>query len=95
MIHCILSDVLSVLALVQVLIATAILCVTVLSVSALCSNGQIRGGGFYYLISRSLGPEMGTTFGCIYFLTNAIMVAFSIVGVSIEIQYILQVYTKL
>jgi len=62
--------------------------------TAICTNGQIGSGGFYYMISRSLGPETGAMFGVLYFLTNAVMVAFSTVGVTQEVQYIMQVYTK-
>jgi potassium/chloride transporter 9 len=32
---------------------------TILSVSALSTNGTIKGGGSYYLISRNLSPELG------------------------------------
>ena len=79
------------LALFEVLIGAIILTLTVLSMSAICTNGDVGNGGFYFLISRSLGPEIGAMFGIVYFLTNAIMVAFSIIGVCLEVQYILQV----
>ena len=64
---------------------------TVLSMTAISSNGKVGSGGFYFMISRSLGPETGTMFGVLYFLTNSIMVAFNIVGTCQEVQYILQV----
>jgi amino acid transporter len=59
--------------------------------TAICTNGEIGSGGFYFMISRSLGPETGAMFGILYFLTNAIMVAFSIIGVCEEIKFIFQV----
>jgi amino acid transporter len=59
--------------------------------TAICTNGEVGSGGFYFMISRSLGPETGATFGVLYFLTNAIMVAFSIIGVCEEISLIFQV----
>ena len=70
----------SVLAVAQIIIGLIILSITCLSMTAICTNGQVGSGGFYFMISRSLGPETGTMFGIIYFITNAIMVAFNIVG---------------
>ncbi|XP_054165821.1 bumetanide-sensitive sodium-(potassium)-chloride cotransporter-like [Oppia nitens] len=78
------------LALVEILLGTIILCGTVLSISALCSNGRVGCGGLYYLVSRNLGPEVGAVFGVIYFLTNAVMVSYSIAGITNQIQQILQ-----
>lgn len=45
------------LASVIVLLSTCVTILTTLSMSAICTNGEVKGGGAYYLISRSLGPE--------------------------------------
>ncbi|ETN38410.1 uncharacterized protein HMPREF1541_06445 [Cyphellophora europaea CBS 101466] len=42
--------------------------VTTMSISAVASNGVVRGGGAYYLISRSLGPEFGGAIGIISYM---------------------------
>jgi potassium/chloride transporter 9 len=42
--------------------------VTTMSISAIASNGTVRGGGAYYLISRSLGPEFGGAIGLVSYL---------------------------
>ncbi|WFD29062.1 hypothetical protein MSPP1_000067 [Malassezia sp. CBS 17886] len=54
--------------------------VTVLSVNAISTNGQVRGGGAYYLISRSLGPEFGGSIGLVFFLGQALNATMNVLG---------------
>jgi amino acid transporter len=53
---------------------------TVLSLSAMATNGRIAGGGTYYLISRSVGPELGGAIGCVFYCANTIGIAFYLQG---------------
>lgn len=53
---------------------------TAMAVSAISTNGQVRGGGAYYLISRSLGPEFGGSIGLVFFLGQALNAAMNVLG---------------
>merc|ERR1711892_568766 len=61
-------------------IANVVTTITTLSMSAVCTNGQIKGGGVYYMISRSLGPEFGGAIGLMFTLANSIAVAMYVIG---------------
>jgi len=54
--------------------------VTALSLSAVASNGEVKGGGAYYLISRSLGPEFGGSIGLLFYLSQVLNTALNVVG---------------
>ncbi len=54
--------------------------VTTLSISAIATNGTVRGGGAYYLISRSLGPEFGGSIGLVLYLGFVLNTGLNAVG---------------
>jgi amino acid transporter len=53
---------------------------TTLSLSAICTNGEISHGGPYFLISRSLGPNLGGVIGLLFAVGNCVGVALHLVG---------------
>jgi len=53
---------------------------TVLSLAALMSNGRVRGGGAYLLISRSLGPEAGGAIGALFYSAYSVGAAFYLIS---------------
>ncbi|KAG0418014.1 hypothetical protein HPB47_005188 [Ixodes persulcatus] len=77
------------LAIAVILLASAVTMLTTLSMSAICTNGEVRGGGTYYMISRSLGPEFGGAIGLIFSLANAVAVAMYVVGFAETVQSVL------
>lgn len=67
-------------ALLIVLGAKVITTLTAFSISAIATNTRVKGGGAYFLISRSLGVEFGGAIGVVFFLAQAISVAMYVIG---------------
>ncbi len=81
----------TVLALVQIIIATIVTVVTTTSMIALCTNGDIGGGGIYSMISRSVGHEAGGVIGFLFTFTNAAFVGLNLLGTAESVSDILNV----
>ncbi len=65
-----------------VTLSTAITFLTSLSISAIATNTPVKGGGAYFLISRSLGAEIGGAVGIPLYLAQALSVSLYIIGFS-------------
>ncbi|XP_030042516.1 solute carrier family 12 member 3 [Microcaecilia unicolor] len=65
-----------------ILLSVVVTSITGLSISAISTNGKVKAGGTYFLISRSLGPELGGSIGLIFAFANAVAVAMHTVGFS-------------
>uniref|UniRef100_A0A669DF74 Solute carrier family 12 member 3 n=1 Tax=Oreochromis niloticus TaxID=8128 RepID=A0A669DF74_ORENI len=68
------------LGIVIIALSCVVTTITGISMSAICTNGVVRGGGAYYMISRSLGPEFGGSIGLIFAFANAVGVSMYVVG---------------
>ena len=67
-------------ALMIVALANAISVLTTFSLSAIATNLKVKGGGDYYLISRTLGLEFGGAIGIVLFLAQSVSIAFYCIG---------------
>jgi amino acid transporter len=60
--------------------AKMITLITGLSLSSISTNMQVKGGGAYYLISRSLGGEFGGVIAVFFYIAQAFAVTLYVVG---------------
>ena len=67
-------------ALLIIALANAISILTSLSLSAIATNLNVKGGGDYYIISRTLGPEFGGALGLVLYLAQSVSIAFYCIG---------------
>ena len=66
--------------LIIITLANAISVLTSISLSAIATNIRVKGGGDYYLISRTLGLEYGGAIGIVLFLAQSVSVGFYCIG---------------
>ncbi|KAI6170751.1 Solute carrier family 12 member 1 [Aphelenchoides bicaudatus] len=78
------------LSLAVIVLSFIVVGITAISMSAIATNGEIRNGGLYYLISRSLGPEFGGSIGFVLWLANTINASMNCVGLAETIVEILK-----
>ncbi|MDH3885347.1 MAG: amino acid permease, partial [Desulfobacterales bacterium] len=67
-------------ALIILVLANGISLLTTFSLSAIATNLKVKGGGDYYLISRTLGLEFGGAIGIVLFLAQSVSIAFYCIG---------------
>ena len=48
--------------------------------SAIATNGQVKAGGTYFMISRTLGPEFGGALGISFYLATTIAIPMYLLG---------------
>jgi len=63
-----------------ILLSGVVVLLTTLSMSAICTSGRVFEGGAYYLISRSLGPEIGAAVGIMFSIGLCVAVSMYVIG---------------
>uniref|UniRef100_A0A7I4YD32 Solute carrier family 12 member 3 n=2 Tax=Haemonchus contortus TaxID=6289 RepID=A0A7I4YD32_HAECO len=72
-----------------IFLASFVTILTAISTSTICTNGEIKGGGVYYLISRTLGAEYGGSIGLLFSMANCASGALYIVGFAETVKQLL------
>ncbi|CAG9818005.1 unnamed protein product, partial [Phaedon cochleariae] len=80
------------LSLLIIAISAVVCIITTLSLSAICTNGEVKGGGIYYIISRSLGPEFGASVGIVFAFANAVSASMNTIGFCNSMSDLLKLY---
>ncbi len=67
-------------ALIIIAVANLISVLTSFSLAAIATNMKVKGGGDYYLISRTLGLEFGGAIGIVLYLAQSVSIGFYCIG---------------
>jgi len=68
------------LAIAIILLSGVVVILTTLSMSAIATNGKVEEGGAYFMISRSLGPEVGGAVGVLFSIGMSVAVSMYVIG---------------
>jgi len=68
------------LACLIIFLSKVVTTLTALSLCAICTNGEVKGGGVYFLISRALGPIYGGVIGILFYLAQAVATSMYAIG---------------
>jgi len=68
------------LAVVIICLSGVVVILTTLSMSAIATNGRVEEGGAYFMISRSLGPEVGGAVGFLFSVGMSVAVSMYVIG---------------
>ncbi|NP_001128603.2 solute carrier family 12 member 10, tandem duplicate 3 [Danio rerio] len=79
-----------ILTYVIIFMSVTITTITATSVSAISTNGKVYSGGTYFLISRSLGPELGAPIGLLFSFANALACSLNTVGFAETVRDVLK-----
>ena len=63
-----------------ILLGHAVTIPTALALSEIATNQKVKGGGEYFVISRSFGMNIGATIGTLLYLSQTISVAFYVIA---------------
>ncbi|VDO98128.1 unnamed protein product [Heligmosomoides polygyrus] len=83
------SELVSVMGVAIIFLAAFVTVLTAISTSTICTNGEMKGGGLYYLISRTLGAEYGGSIGLLFSLANCVGGGLYIVGFAETVKQLL------
>ena len=68
-------------------ISASIILITSFSMTSVVTNMKIGGGGSYFIISRSLGPEFGSAIGVLLTFSQIVSIALNVSGISYSVHY--------